>query len=124
MILRRKSMEVHNIIMLVVHLYHFCLSKHFPISLGATAPSLSVSTFWGYFFSTFLVLIPSILSASPHSIAMSTDNFPKKKSRTTQCSLQACLLTFHALHTKNKTPNQTKTQHTDPYKVTVNFIFH
>lgn len=72
-------MEVHNIIILVVNLYHFCLSKHFPISLGATAPSLSVSTFWGYFFSTFLVLFPSILSASPHSIAMSTDNFPKKK---------------------------------------------
>lgn len=72
-----------------------------------------------YFFGS----VPSILSPSPNTITMSDDNIKKKKKGKNYPVFLAGLsveLSYPSYKKQNPKPNP----NTEPYKVTVNFIFH
>lgn len=108
-------MGVSNISMLIFHLYWFCLPDNFPISFGALAPSLSVNTFLGFFFSTSFWFYFSLLSfLQAPTLLLCTLILFQRKTITTQPSSQACLLTSNALHAKKTPTAKQKKPHPNP----------
>lgn len=69
-------MKVINASTLIFHLYHFCLTNHFPTSTFTFCKYI----FWIfllYFFS--VLLLPFVLSANTHTTTKNAENFLKKE---------------------------------------------